>query len=157
MATMMPSGMTQPKKRSRRNVDSIRPVNSTLCFSSSVMSGASSTPGMRVTVKMRTSASEPSHWRRRSPAPLGAVRPGPVRPGPGPGGIGPGDPQEAGGAVAAGEPEGVIVLGREPMGGCRNAVVLAGVVGVVQHPVHPVARVGARAGERHEVDVARSQ
>jgi hypothetical protein len=29
MATMTPSGMIQPKKRSRTNVDSIRPVNST--------------------------------------------------------------------------------------------------------------------------------
>jgi hypothetical protein len=36
------------------------------------MSGASSTPGMRVTVKTRTSLSEPSHWRMRSPGPPGA-------------------------------------------------------------------------------------
>ncbi len=73
MATMTPSGMIHPKKRSRTNVDSIRPVNSTLCFSSSAMRGASSTPGMRVTVNTRTSASEPSHWRSRSPGPLGGV------------------------------------------------------------------------------------
>src|SRR5439155_25060301 len=73
MAIMTPRGMIQPKKRSRTKVDSILPVNSTLCRSSSAMSGASSTPGMRVTVNTRTSASEVSHWRSRSPAPLGPV------------------------------------------------------------------------------------
>ena len=72
MATMMPSGMIQ-LRRSRTNVDSMRPVNSILCFSSSATSGASSTPGMRVTVNTRTSADWVSHWRRRSPAPLGPV------------------------------------------------------------------------------------
>src|SRR5437879_3272700 len=71
--TMMPSGRTQPKKRSRRNVDSIFPVNSTLCASSSVTRRASSMPGMRVTVKTRTSELEPSSSRNRSPAPPGAV------------------------------------------------------------------------------------
>ena len=73
IATMMPSGITQPKKRSRRKVDSIFPVNSTRCCSSSVMMRCSSTPGMRVTVNTRTSASVPSHWRSRSPAPPGGA------------------------------------------------------------------------------------
>ena len=65
-------------------------------------------------------------------------------------------------ARAAGQAETRAELARAPPEAARrllepHAVVLAGVVGVVQHPVHPVARVGARAGERHEVDVARSQ
>ena len=61
MAIMMPSGMIQPNTRSRTKVDSMRPVNSILCFSSSATRGASSTPGMRVTVNTRTSADWVSH------------------------------------------------------------------------------------------------
>ncbi len=73
MATMMPSGMTQPNRRSFQKVDSIRPENSTLCASISATSGCSSTPGMRVTEKTRTSSSGPSHWRRRSPGKAGGA------------------------------------------------------------------------------------
>jgi hypothetical protein len=74
MATMMPRGMIQPKNRSRRKVESMRPVNSTLYCSSSVTRRWSSTPGMRVTVKARTS-SDPRRCRSQSPAlPVGAGR-----------------------------------------------------------------------------------
>ena len=47
MATMIPIGRSQPKMKSRRSVDSMRPENSTLCAASSAMSGVSSTPGSR--------------------------------------------------------------------------------------------------------------
>ena len=65
-------------------------------------------------------------------------------------------------ARALGQAEPRAELARAPSEPARPlleayAVVLAGVVRVVQHAVHPVARVRARAGERDQVDVARGE
>ena len=67
MPAMIASGTIQPKSRSRQNVFSIRPENSTLCASSSLSRVESSTPGMRVVVKMATVGSAPRKVRTRSP------------------------------------------------------------------------------------------
>ena len=69
----MPSGTTQPKRRSRQKVFSICPENSTLCASSSLTRLASSTPGMRVVVNTVAPGSAPSMVRTRSPGRAGGA------------------------------------------------------------------------------------
>ncbi len=70
---MIPSGTTQPKIRSRQNVFSTRPENSTLAASSSFRSVESSMAGMRVVVKVTGPDSAPRNVLSRSPGPGAGV------------------------------------------------------------------------------------